>query len=88
MNCGLRDGSASNDNIDSSFSKSLDESFKLVLLGLGVVLELISRGEKNGSLGLSLVHLKVGVEYGNLSIGDSMNRGLRLSGNNMSVNNL
>jgi len=68
VNSELRARSSADNNVDSSFGKSYNEFLELILFSLSVVEELIGVLEENGSLSLSLLHLNVGVEDGNLGL--------------------
>ena len=57
MESKLRDGATANNNVDSSLSETLDELLELILLASVVIHEVISILKKNGSLGLTLLHL-------------------------------
>ena len=74
--------------MDTGLSKSLDEIFERVLLTLGVIEQVIGVLEQNSSLGLTLLHLNVGVEDGNLSFLDRLDAGLDASYNDDTMNNL
>merc|ERR1712127_932424 len=54
MDSQLRHGARSYNDLNASFSKTLNEVFELLLLTLTVVLKLIGTSKKNSSLSLSL----------------------------------
>lgn len=74
--------------MDTALSKSLDEILKRVFLALSVIEEIFGILEQNSSLGLTLLHLNVGVEDGNLSLLDRLDASLGASYNDDTVNNL
>ena len=84
----FRHRARSNDDLNSSLGKTLDKLFKSVLFALSVGEEFISVFEQDGSLSLSLLHLNVGVEDGNLSFLDRLDAGLDASYNDYTMNNL
>jgi len=84
----LGHGATSNDNLDTSLSKSLDEAFESIFLTLGVPEKVLGVLEQDGSLGLSLLHLNVSVENGNLGLLDGADSGLGAADDNDTVDNL
>lgn len=84
----FRHASLAHNNCYASLSELLDKTFELVLLAGGVVKEIVSIFEENGTLGLTLLHLNVSVEDSNFGIGNVLNRGFRSFGHNNTSDNL
>jgi len=84
----LGHGAGSNDDLDSSLSESLDEGLEGLLLTLGVVEEILGVSEEHGTLSLTLLHLDVGVEDGDLAVEALANGSHGSAGHDHTVDNL
>ena len=61
VNSELGHASLANNNGDTSLGELLNETLELVLLTCGVVKEIVSVLEQDGTLGFTLLHLNVWV---------------------------
>lgn len=81
-------GALADDASNAGLSELLNEALELILFTSGVVEEIFSVLKENSTLGLTLLHLNVGVENSNLSLDDTFDLGLGGLGNDNTLDDL